>query len=94
MQKVRQDADHLLGRNLRKLRLACGMTQEAVVTQMQLMGNDLSRSAYSQMECGTYNIRVSELAALTVIFKTDFNALFEGTVKTAANGDPNEAPSR
>ncbi len=85
MQKVRQDAAHSIGRNIRKHRLACGMTQEAVVTRMQLMGIDLSRSAYSQMECGTYSIRVSELAALTIIFKTDFNALFEGAAQALAD---------
>ena len=92
MQKVRQDAEHSIGRNIRKLRLACGMTQEAVVTQMQLMGLDLSRSAYSQMECGTYNIRVSELAALTLIFKTDFNALFDGAAQAVMNRESDETP--
>ena len=92
MQKVRQDAEHSIGRNIRKLRLACGMTQEAVVAQMQLMGLDLSRSAYSQMECGTYNIRVSELAALTIIFKTDFNTLFEGVAQAVLNRESDETP--
>lgn len=28
------------------------------------------------IECGTYNIRVSELLALAELFQTDFNAFF------------------
>ena len=43
---------------------------------MQLQGIEISRSSYSQIECGTYNIRVSELIALADIFNVDFNAFF------------------
>lgn len=76
MQKVRQDIS--IGQNLRALRLSAKMTQEDVVAQLQLNGCDVSRSAYSQMESGTYNIRVSELIALTQIFHVDFNTIFAG----------------
>ena len=78
MQKIRQDRSGNIGQNIRRVRLAAGMTQDEVAAKLQLMGCDLSRSVYSQMECGTYNIRVRELAALTIIFHTDYNALFEG----------------
>jgi len=54
------------------------MTQEEVVAKMQLAGCETTRSIYAQMEVGTYNIRVSELAALRTIFGVDFNALFDG----------------
>ena len=43
---------------------------------MQLQGLDISRSSYSQIECGTYNIRVSELNALVKLFHTDYNTVF------------------
>ena len=81
MQKIRQDARDNIGDNIRRLRLASGLSQEAVAAKMQLMGCDLSRSVYSQIECGTYNIRVRELIALKNIFHTDFNAFFEGLEK-------------
>lgn len=73
-QKIKQDFS--LGSNIRKLRKAANFTQEEVVAHLQLNGIDMSRSIYSQIECGTYNIRVSELVALTKLFKTDFNTLF------------------
>ena len=81
MQKIRQDKNGNIGSNIKKLRLASGMTQDEVTAKLQLMGCDLSRSVYSQIECGTYNIRVSELVALKEIFRTDYNAFFAGIEK-------------
>lgn len=74
-QKLKQDIQ--IGGNIRKLRRQCGLTQEQVVARLQLQGIEISRSSYSQIECGTYNIRISELAALSRLFQTDFNAFFE-----------------
>ncbi len=76
MQKIRQDK--CIGNNIRILRTAANYTQEQVVTHLQLQGLDISRSIYSQIECGTYNIRVSELVELKKLFDVDYNAFFEG----------------
>ena len=73
-QKIRQDI--CIGSNIRKLRKAANYSQEQVVAHLQLAGIDMSRSIYSQIECGTYNIRVSELIALADLFGTDMNAFF------------------
>lgn len=77
-QKLKQINDISIGNNLRNLRNAANLTQEQVVAQLQLRNLPTSRSAYSQMEAGTYNIRISELIALAEIFHTDFNTLFNG----------------
>lgn len=74
MQKIKQDIS--LGNNIRTLRKQTHLTQEQIVARMQLQGIEISRSSYSQIECGTYNIRVSELIALAEIFHVDFNAFF------------------
>ncbi len=73
-QKIRQDIN--IGKNIRQLRKSVNYSQEQVVARLQLEGIDMSRSIYSQIECGTYNIRVSELIALSKIFRTDINAFF------------------
>lgn len=73
--KIKQDIN--IGNNIRNIRNECGMTQEYVITQLQLIGIDISRSIYSQIECGTYNIRASELIALARLFSTDINAFFK-----------------
>ena len=73
-QKIKQDI--CIGNNIRRLRNASKLTQEQAVTYLQLEGIDISRSIYSQIECGTYNIKVSELIALSNLFKTDINSFF------------------
>lgn len=81
VQKLRQINDISIGNNLRNLRIAAGLTQEQVVAQLQLRNLPTSRSAYSQMESGTYNIRIGELVALAEIFHTDFNTIFSNLNK-------------
>ena len=73
-QKIKQDKN--IGKNIRKYRKALELSQEQVVARLQLDGIDMSRSIYSQIECGTYNIRVSELMALSELFKVDINSFF------------------
>lgn len=75
-QKIRNDIS--LGSNLRKIRKARKLTQEQVVARLQLLGIDITRSIYSQIECGTYNIRTVELAALKAIFDVPYECFFEG----------------
>ena len=80
-QKIRQINDVSIGKKIRELRISCNMTQEQVVAQLQLRNLPTSRSSYSQIESGTYNIRVSELVALVEIFHTDFNTIFENIIQ-------------
>jgi len=77
-QKLKQIKDVSLGNNLRNLRNSANLTQEQVVAQLQIRNFSTTRSIYSQMEAGTYNIRISELIALAEIFHTDFNTIFKG----------------
>lgn len=81
-QKIKQDLH--IGNNIRFLRKQNGFTQEQVVARLQLQGIEISRSSYSQIECGTYNIRVSELIALAELFQVDYNAFFENLEENKA----------
>lgn len=76
MQKIRKNPT--LGSNIRALRKAAGLTQEQTAAQLQVRGCDVSRGVYAQMECGSYNIRVEELAALREIFGATYDAFFAG----------------
>jgi transcriptional regulator with XRE-family HTH domain len=73
-QKIKQDIQ--IGDNIRNLRKQSGLTQEQVVAKLQLQGIEISRSSYSQIECGTYNIKISELKALAELFHVDYNTFF------------------
>lgn len=76
IQKLR--SDNSFGNNLRKIRKSHGYTQEEIVAKLQLKNIDISRSVYAQIECGTYNIRVSELIALKEIYNISFDEFFDG----------------
>ena len=73
-QKITLDIS--FGSNIRKLRKRSHFTQEQVVAHLQLQGIEISRSSYSQIECGTYSIRVSILIALAALFDVDYNSFF------------------
>ena len=70
--------NRIFGQNLRMLRNKNHLTQEEVAAKLQLYGEDISRSVYAQMECGTYNIRISALAALKEIFHASYDEFFTG----------------
>ena len=70
-QKLKQDIS--IGITIRELRIERHMTQEQVATKLQLLNLDITRSVYSQIENGTYNIRISILAGLAQV---DYNCFF------------------
>lgn len=74
-QKIKINSN--FGKNLRNLRIKHGYTQEQIVAKLQLMNQEISRSAYSQIECGTYNIRITELIALKEIYNVSYDEFFE-----------------
>ena len=73
-QKLKQDIQ--IGETIRSLRMERKLTQDQVVSKLQLMDLDITRSIYSQIEGGTYSIRISVLAGLSRIFQVDYNNFF------------------
>lgn len=77
--KIRQDRDkYNIGANIRSFRMKNRLTQEQTIARMQLLGIEISRGSYSQLECGLYNIKVSELLALSEIFHVPIEDFFKG----------------
>lgn len=77
--KIRQDKDNYnIGKNIRQFRKDNHLTQEGTVAKMQLLGIEISRGTYSQIECGISNIKVEELLALAEIFGVNIADFFQG----------------
>ncbi len=74
MQRIRKSA--AFGTVIRSLRVAAGLTQEQVAAKLQLHGFDISRSIYSQIECGLHGIRPEELVVLKKIFGVSYDDFF------------------
>lgn len=77
MERVNQRTNHLLGTNIKKLRIQKGLRNRDIVAQLQLRGVEISTGTYSKVEMGLNNPSVDLLIALTDILGCDFNAFFE-----------------
>ena len=72
--KLKQDIS--IGTNLKKYRLAAGMSQEIVAAKLQTQGLDIHRKIISQMELGKYSVRVSILLALADLYNVPIQDFF------------------
>ena len=77
MERVNQRTNHLLGKNIKRLRIEKGLRNKDIVAQLQLRGVGISTGTYSKVEMGLNNPSVDLLIALTDILGCDFNAFFE-----------------
>ena len=77
MERINQRTNHLIGNNIRNLRLKRGLKNKDIVTQLQLQGIDISTGTYSKIETGLNNPSVDLLIALTEILSCDYNAFFQ-----------------
>lgn len=67
-----------LGENIKRIRLACGLTQEQTTARLQVLGSPISRSTYSLIEMGRGNIYVNDLVGLKTVFNVSCEDFFEG----------------
>ena len=77
MERINQRTNHLLGTNIKRLRIENNLRNKDVVTQLQLRNVEISTGTYSKVEMGLNNPSVDMLIALTDIFHCDFNAFFQ-----------------
>ncbi|MHB1314258.1 MAG: helix-turn-helix domain-containing protein [Christensenellales bacterium] len=76
MQKVIRDAD--FGRNLKEIRLKKGFSQNVLVSKMQTLGSNISRSGYSMIELGTRNMKATDLVAFSLVCEVAIDSMFIG----------------
>ena len=72
--RIKQDLP-TLSKNMKRLRLSHGMTQEQIVAKMQLEGSNISRSNYAKIEVGLSSIWLSDLKRLSKIYKVSLDEL-------------------
>lgn len=73
-QKIRRDRN--LGDNLRRLRLAAGLSQEKLCAELQRRGCDIGRTTYAKYEAGELNIRASVLLELKTLYACSYDEFF------------------
>lgn len=76
MERVNQRTNHLLGSNIKRLRLEHTLKNKDIVRELQLRGVGISTGTYSKVEMGLNNPSVDLLIALADIYTCDFNEFF------------------
>ena len=77
MERVNQRENHILGKNIKRLRLEHNLRNRDVLTQLQLRGIDIARSTYSKIEMGINNPTVDLLTALADLYQISFDEFFK-----------------
>ena len=77
MDRVSQRENHLLGENIKRLRLEHNLRNCDVLAQLQLRGVDIARSTYSKIEMGLNNPTVDLLIALADFYQVSFDEFFK-----------------
>lgn len=77
MERINQRTNHLLGDNIKRLRIEQGLRNRDIVAKLQVKGVEITASTYSKVEMGLNNPSVNLLIALTEIYKCDFNEFFK-----------------
>ena len=77
MDRVNQRENHLLGENIKRLRIEHNLRNCDVLAQLQLRGVDIERSTYSKIEIGLNNPTVDLLIALADFYQVSFDEFFK-----------------
>ena len=77
MDRVNQRENHLLGENIKRLRLEHNLRNCDVLAQLQLRGIDIARSTYSKIELGVNNPTVDLLIALADFYQVSFDEFYK-----------------
>lgn len=75
-QKIRRDRN--MGDNLKKLRIAKGLSQESICAELQRRGCDIGRTTYAKYEYGELNIKASVLIELRKFYNCSYDEFFQG----------------
>lgn len=74
---MNKQVEKRVGDNIRRLREAADMTQEALAAQMQLRGCDITRSAVAKIEVGQRHLYPDEIILIKEILGVEYDAVFE-----------------
>ena len=77
MDRVNQRENHLLGENIKRLRIEHNLRNCDILAQLQLRGVDIARSTYSKIEMGLNNPTVDLLIALADFYQVSFDEFFK-----------------
>ena len=76
-QKIKQDKDYNIGKNIREIRMARGLGQTELVRLLNLNGTIITREGLVKIERGEQHIQVQQLKAIKSQLRTSYEEIFK-----------------
>lgn len=76
-QKIKQDGNINIGKNIREIRLNRGIKQVEMVRQLQLINIEMTRETLVKIESGKQHIKASQLRGIRNILDTTYDELLK-----------------
>lgn len=76
-QKIKQDQDGNIGKNIREIRLAKGIGQTELVRMLDLRGTPITRECLVKIERGIQHVQVQQLKAIKNELGTSYEELLK-----------------
>lgn len=76
-QKIKQDKDGSIGKNIREIRISRKIGQTELVRRVQLLGVPLTRETLVKIERGIQHIQLVQLRAIKEILDTTYDELLK-----------------
>lgn len=76
-QKIKQDRDGNIGKNIREIRMAKGIGQTELVRMLDLQGIPITRECLVKIERGIQHVQVQQLKAIRDELKTTYDELLK-----------------
>lgn len=77
VQKIKQNKDGNIGKNIREIRIAKGIKQTELVRLLELQGIPITRECLVKIERGVQHIQVQQLRAIKDGLGTTYEELFK-----------------
>lgn len=75
-EKMNVQTEKRVGRNIRAIREAAGLTQEQLAAKLQTHGCDITRSALAKIEVGQRHLYPDEIILLHEILQVPYEKIF------------------
>lgn len=75
--KIKEDNDNTIGRNIRRLRKDCDMGQTELVRELQLLNISMTRETLVKIERGIQHIQLVQLKGIKQILKVTCEDLLD-----------------
>ncbi len=76
-QKIKQDQNIKIGKNIRNIRKSKKIGQTELVRRLQLSGIDMTRETLVKIERGIQHIYASQLSAIKEILETTYDEILK-----------------